>query len=188
MEEVTTFCARYMDGVESKLNRPVLYEEGPIGAKVSRLISANEAHQAHHFVLFNSPSIETLRMNENISEEIICLARGPKYNVASYHGFFVNGYKFETIIVDHLRVTRNSGVASIGEEKKIFYGVVENVLEVYFRTLAPVHLLKCSCYDMKEGSRRVVDEYNFTLVNTTKKSFEDEPFIYPSQAQQVFYS
>ncbi|KAG9447601.1 hypothetical protein H6P81_013729 [Aristolochia fimbriata] len=41
---------------------------------------------------------------------------------------------------------------------------------------------------MKEGSGRVVDEYNFTLVNTTKKSFEDEQFIYPSQAQQVFYS
>ncbi|KAG9450323.1 hypothetical protein H6P81_010288 [Aristolochia fimbriata] len=128
------------------------------------------------------------KLTENILEEIICLARGPKHNVASYHDFFVNGYKFRTIIVDHLRVTQNSGVASIREAKKIFYGVVENVLEVYFGTLAPVHLLKCSWYDMKEGRGRVVDEYNFTLVNTTKKSFEDEPFIYPSQAQQVFYS
>ncbi|KAG9458215.1 hypothetical protein H6P81_002723 [Aristolochia fimbriata] len=32
MEEVTTFCARYVDGMETKLNRPVRYEEGPIGA------------------------------------------------------------------------------------------------------------------------------------------------------------
>ncbi|KAG9450413.1 hypothetical protein H6P81_010378 [Aristolochia fimbriata] len=88
-----------MDGVDSKLNRPIRYEEGPIGAK-----------------------IKALRMNENISLEIICLARGPKHNVASYHGFFVNGYKFETIIVDHLRVTQNSGVASIGKAEENFCG------------------------------------------------------------------
>ncbi|KAG9445027.1 hypothetical protein H6P81_016367 [Aristolochia fimbriata] len=57
MEEVTTFCARYVDGMETKLNRPVRYEEGPIGAGTSFLMTANESYQAHRFILFNNKNV-----------------------------------------------------------------------------------------------------------------------------------
>mgnify|MGYP003581003885 CR=1 FL=1 len=41
---------------------------------------------------------------------------------------------------------------------------------------------------MKKGIGRVIDGVDYTLVNSSNHTYEDEPFIYPSQAQQIFYS
>ncbi|KAG9450357.1 hypothetical protein H6P81_010322 [Aristolochia fimbriata] len=57
MEEVTTFCARYVHGMETKLNRPVRYEEGPIGVGTSFWMTANESYQAHRFIPFNNENV-----------------------------------------------------------------------------------------------------------------------------------
>ncbi|KAG9453345.1 hypothetical protein H6P81_006249 [Aristolochia fimbriata] len=220
MEEVTTFCARYIDGVETKLNRPVCYDEGPIGVAVSYFILAEEAYQVHRFVLFNCEKthpyliehknvlkrqhplwsehqvqqeqhtnfINNERQRAPLGEELISLARGPKHDSYSYKGFFVNGYKFETTNTDKTRVTQNSGIATIGEVDNVYYGILMSIIEVYFGTLPPMLLFKCHWYNTKHGSGSRIDEFDFTMVNTTLQSFEDEPFIYSFQAQQVFYS
>ncbi|KAG9450550.1 hypothetical protein H6P81_010515 [Aristolochia fimbriata] len=193
-----------MDGIESKLNRPLRYE-GPTVAGTSCYISAEEVYQAHRFVLFNiekcyalfckplnmivqSINVNINKANTNGEEDIFFLASGPKPNVITYKGFFMNDYNFEITYVDNLCVTQNSGIATIREAEEIFYGTLEMVLEVTFGNLPPIHLFNCNWYDMKEGSGWLVDDHKFTMVNTTKRCFADKPFIFPSQAQQVFYS
>ncbi|XP_020249742.1 uncharacterized protein LOC109827184 [Asparagus officinalis] len=61
MEEATIFCARYLDDVESKLNRPVRLQEGPLGTGKSKKLSASELHQAYRFILDNMESIHPYR-------------------------------------------------------------------------------------------------------------------------------
>lgn len=123
-----------------------------------------------------------------LPEEIVSLARGPKHNIVSYQGFFINGYKFEINSVDNARVTQNSGIVTVGDYGSTFYGVLKNIIELHFGIMPPIFLFKCIWYDMNEGSGLVVDEFKLITVNTTRFTFEDEPFIFPSQAQQVYYS
>ncbi|MQL95782.1 hypothetical protein Taro_028452 [Colocasia esculenta] len=47
--------------------------------------------------------IDHLRGQMDVPEEIMCLARGPKYGIASYQGFFINGHQFETHYTDRTR-------------------------------------------------------------------------------------
>ena len=66
-EECMTFCARYLDDVDSKLNRPIRNFDGgqasiegtghALGKGVSFLLVELSWGQAHHYVLINSPSI-----------------------------------------------------------------------------------------------------------------------------------
>ncbi|MQL74493.1 hypothetical protein Taro_006860 [Colocasia esculenta] len=123
-----------------------------------------------------------------LPEEVTCLARGPKHDVVSYQAFFTNGYKFETKSMDISRVTQNSGVVTIGDHENIFYGVLQNIIEFQFGTMPPIVLFKCKWYDMNVGVGLLVDEFKLTSANTTRSTFEDEPFIFPSQVQQVYYS
>lgn len=62
------------------------------------------------------------------------------------------------------------------------------IYEVQFPNSDPYYLFKCLWYDTEEGVGLSRDYLNFTILDTTKMAFEDEPFIYPKQAIQVFYS
>ncbi|KAG9458168.1 hypothetical protein H6P81_002676 [Aristolochia fimbriata] len=186
MEEVTTFCARYVDGMETKLNRPVRYEEGPIGAGTSFLMTANESYQAHRFILFNNDNVmpyidehktalkrqhpqwsesrlqleqhnvfvqwfrehvNRLRERKRLTNEIISLSRGPQHCAMSYSGYFVKGNKFDIKLIDNSRATQNSGVAAIGEEDEIFYGLLESVQAITYGCEDPIYLFKCHLYN-----------------------------------------
>lgn len=59
MEEVTNFCENYLEGIETKIIRPIRYEEGPIGAGSYVSLSQEEIHQAHHFILLNTTEIQS---------------------------------------------------------------------------------------------------------------------------------
>ncbi|XP_020257468.1 uncharacterized protein LOC109833993 [Asparagus officinalis] len=56
IEEATIFCARYLDDVESKLNRPIRLQEGPLGTRKSKKLSASKLYQAYRFILKLSAS------------------------------------------------------------------------------------------------------------------------------------
>ena len=105
----------------------------------------------------------------------------------SYNGFYINEYKFETKSIEETRVTQNSGIATVGDHGHIWYGILLDIIELQFIKGDPIHVFKCLWYDMSSKGLSV-DDYNFMSVNTTKTSFEDEPFILTTQAQQVYYS
>ena len=65
-EECLTFCARYLDDVETKLNRPVRNYEGAHGQpipKKGKLVTLDEIslQQAHRYVLANCSTISSYR-------------------------------------------------------------------------------------------------------------------------------
>jgi len=74
-EEVLTFCSQYMEGVETRINRPSrvddygdteLSELSTLFPPIGRVVSASstfqmstmEKTQAHRYVLFNCPHVE----------------------------------------------------------------------------------------------------------------------------------
>lgn len=63
MEECMNFCAKYLDDVETKSNRPVRNYDGDdamgraAGEETRYYLSGNEWIQAHRYVLFNTSSV-----------------------------------------------------------------------------------------------------------------------------------
>lgn len=72
-----------------------------------------------------------------------------------------------------------------------FYGVLTDIIELYYSKQFRFVLFKCDWVDNKRGLIER-DAYGFTLVNFkhllyTRQQLSDEPFILATQAQQVFY-
>lgn len=70
VEECMTFCSRYLDDVESKLNRPVRNDDGgdagqvggrPLGKQERFSLNLLQKTQAHRYILFNTESITPYR-------------------------------------------------------------------------------------------------------------------------------
>ena len=130
-----------------------------------------------------------MRKHNEVLEQLRSLARGPCPGILAYQGFFHNGYKYETKSLEESRTTQNNGVVTIGDvDGNVWYGVLIEIIEVSFMMQSPIYLFKCKWYDMTPNKGLVIDEFNFTSVNTTRQSYEDEPFILPTQVQQVYYS
>lgn len=62
LEEVTTFCSRYLEGsVETKLNRPLQIPDGPIDKGASKRMVAAEIFAIHRFILLSIDRLEPYR-------------------------------------------------------------------------------------------------------------------------------
>jgi hypothetical protein len=97
--------------------------------------------------------------------------------------------------------TYNSGVASVfhvpiedARDVAVNYvGIVKDILKLNYRSVhTPVILLRCEWvrgHDNRGNSTYIRDEAGFLFVNFQHKMPKlAEPFIFPSQATQVFYS
>lgn len=60
-EESMTFCSRYLNNVETKLNRPDRNIDGYNGTPTQTTMSEIKLCQAHRYVLFNLDIIEEYR-------------------------------------------------------------------------------------------------------------------------------
>lgn len=129
-----------------------------------------------------------------VNEQLKVLAFGPLNKVKSYHGYFVNGYKFHTVTHCDGRVTQNSGVCVKGacydEHESDYYGLLEEILEVEYHDASErcvVVMFKCHWFDPVRGVR-VNHKHNMVDVKQKSKGCIDDPFIIASQAQQVYYT
>lgn len=134
----------------------------------------------------------------NMSDTVKWLACWPKPFVVSYTGFIINGIRFHTEAAE--KSTQNSGVsveadtmcrASARDTNQIldrvsYYGVIRDIVLLDYRKFK-VPLFDCYWANIGSG---VKFEDGFTLVNLHKGAhqFERDPFIFASQATQVFYS
>ncbi|XP_058095142.1 uncharacterized protein LOC131240732 [Magnolia sinica] len=155
-----------------------------------------------------SDHVEQLRYakNEQVSEDLRWLARGP--NMARrYEGFIVNGFRFHTKDREKKRKTQHSGVvvtaktssfASVNDKNPIagdvtYYAVLTDIIELEYCGDRKVILFKCDWVDVLSQGRGVKkDKFGFTLVNLkrlchTGQQLFDEPFVFASQVEQVFY-
>ena len=139
-----------------------------------------------------------------LSSEILSLALGPLEDALSFKSYIIRGFRFRTKEVDSRRKTQNSGVILKAEQKSYasrkdsnplsgdvtFYGQLTDIIEIQYFNGQKFVLFKCNWIENRLGKR--VDEFNFTLVNFNHLLYKDnrssdEPFIFASEAEQVWY-
>ncbi|XP_077237173.1 uncharacterized protein LOC143878834 [Tasmannia lanceolata] len=147
--------------------------------------------------------VETLHesRSEQISEKLRWLSGRPNCIVRSYKGYVINGIRFHTKDREQQRKTQNSGVVVTARTSSFanardmnpdvnditYHGVLKDVIELdYFGQLKAV-LFKCDRFDATPGRGVKIDEFGFRVVNMARRSYEDEPFIFAAQVEQVFY-
>nr|GEZ11580.1 hypothetical protein [Tanacetum cinerariifolium] len=97
--------------------------------------------------------------------ELFSLACGPESNANSYAACVVNSVKFLVHDRDIHRTTHNSGVATPGPNGEMFYGQLEEILELTY-------------ISNRKGINHIL---------TDKDSYRDEQYILATHARQVFY-
>ncbi|KAK3009090.1 hypothetical protein RJ639_015065, partial [Escallonia herrerae] len=142
--------------------------------------------------------------DEALSEEAISLAMGPLKKAERYTGYVINGFKYHTKARESNRATQHSGVmvkantdsyASARDMNPIagdvnYYGVLTDIIVLHYSKKFRFVLFKCDWVDNGIG---LVDRdgLGFTLVNFNhlahSQNISDEPYIFASQAEQVFY-
>lgn len=136
--------------------------------------------------------------SSNMSDTVKWIALRPKAHMVSYTGFIINGNRFH--VDDVKRTTQNSGVhveadtmcrASARDTSQMmdrvsYYGVLRDIILLDYNQFK-VPLFDCFWVNIGNG---IKVEEGFTLVNLYQGQQQGnrEPFIFASQAKQVFYS
>ena len=125
-----------------------------------------------------------------LSSEIIDLVKGPQKTISRMSGCTINGHRFHTKVRERRRKSQNSGVLVQGDHQGEiidFYGVLIDIIELYYIGRNRVLIFKCDWWDVGNKRRINVDEFGFVSVNVNKTWYKDQPIVLASQAQQVFY-
>ncbi|KAL6185090.1 hypothetical protein ACLB2K_041225 [Fragaria x ananassa] len=133
-----------------------------------------------------------------MSDIVKWIACRPKADVISHTGFIINGNQFQTKAIE--TTTQNSGVfveadticrASAKDnlqkmDRVSYYGVIRDIILLDYRKFK---ICLFDCYWANIGTGVKVED-GFTLVNLHKgqHQFDRDPFIFASQAKQMFYS
>ncbi|KAK5811971.1 hypothetical protein PVK06_027364 [Gossypium arboreum] len=201
-EECMTFCSRYLEDVETRLNRPsrnarlndpslaetYLFQSygEPIGKVEIAELDDRSWIQAHRYVLFHHDALEQL---------------------CKYSGFIMNGFRFHTKYRERLRRTQNCGVvvnslitsyASARDTNPVggnveYYGLLTDIIELDYYGKWKVVLFRCDWADANTARGIKKDQFGFTMVNFSRLIYTgehliDEPYVFSSQVKQVFYS
>lgn len=168
----------------------------------NRRISAYALMQEHNrdFVEWFQAQVKLeVRQNKSVSDTIMWLSRGAQPLVYTYEGYDINGFSFSTCRQDEKSVQQNSGVVVVAssteyssakdtrpiDAKQSYYGVIQEIWELDYVDFT-IPLFRCTWADNRRGQKR--DElFGFTLVDSSRYTDSEEPFILASQAKQIFY-
>ncbi|XP_070051829.1 uncharacterized protein [Nicotiana tomentosiformis] len=129
--------------------------------------------------------------NSHVSCGLYSLARGPFDGIQRFKGYEINGFRFHTKQLEGNRVRQNSGVLVRGVtngQNTNYYGVITEIIELQYFEGKRIVLFQCDWWDVDHIGKGVkIDKYDFVSVNTNRKLATNEPFVLPSQAEQVFY-
>ncbi|KAF7835308.1 hypothetical protein G2W53_010167 [Senna tora] len=138
---------------------------------------------------------ETRAMNDDISDFVKGLSRGPNTVAKKFSGYVINGYRFHTRMRDGRCKTQNSGVtveaitrsfASSKDERPrkdslTYYGAITDIIELNYYELYKYVLFKCDWFEVKE------DNYGMKFVHFDKRCYQEDPFVLATQVHQCFY-
>ncbi|KAG8481368.1 hypothetical protein CXB51_026128 [Gossypium anomalum] len=195
-EERMTFCSRYLEDVETRLNRP------------SRNVGLNDPNLAetYSFQSYGEP-IGKVWSGNVVNDEVKWLSQGPNRVVKRYSGFIMNGFRFHTKYRERLRRTQNCGVvvnslitsyASARDSNPVegnveYYGLLTDIIELDNYGKWKVVLFRCDWADANTARGIKNDQFGFTMVNFSRlihtgEHLIDEPYVFSSQVKQVFSS
>ena len=126
------------------------------------------------------------------NDEFRSLALGLDNRICMYTGCMANGYRFHTEDRERERKTQNSGIVVKGEHGNNvidFYGVLKEIIEVrcWFGKKNIV-LFKCDWWKLDDTAGMQIDkDWGITSVNSSRRWYEDQPYVLPQHVEQVFY-
>lgn len=122
------------------------------------------------------------------------IAWGPSRVVNSFHGYFINGFRFHIYLYSEGKKTENSGVCVKGgtsnDGSTDYYGILQEIIEVELPFAPPqkVVMFKCDWYDpIKNRGVKIHPNYNLIDINHKRRYSNYDPFILANQASQVYY-
>lgn len=105
-------------------------------------------------------------------------------------GYIINGFKFQTVDRERFRKTQNSGIMLELADGEKYYGKLKEIYELDYFGQYKVVMFQCDWVDIHKGIKSYPDGsvcVNFDKRMHTGKKLSDDPFIFSSQAKQVFY-
>ncbi|CAN0898937.1 hypothetical protein LINGRAHAP2_LOCUS19989 [Linum grandiflorum] len=137
-------------------------------------------------------------MNDSRANETVkWLARGPNTVARRFTGYITKGIRFRTKDREASGKSQNSGVVVISETSTSvndieYYGRINDIIELNYFDRLKIVMFKCDWVDVEKGKGVKKDKFGHTLVNFTKLihtggNVVDEPFVFASQVEQVFY-
>ena len=117
------------------------------------------------------------------------LACGLNPIAKSIKSFVINGYKFHTVHRERYRKTQNSEVM-VEADGLACYGRLTNIYELDYYGAYKVVVFRCDWVDMNRGLKTFRNGHayvNFSKLIHTGRYLHDDPFVFSSQAKQVFY-
>ncbi|XP_057785662.1 uncharacterized protein LOC131003203 isoform X1 [Salvia miltiorrhiza] len=121
------------------------------------------------------------------------LSLGPLQRMTCYQGFYVNGFKFQTVEYGSRNKTDNSGIcvkgSVLGGVQQDYYGRLLEVVILEYPGLPTkkTTLFKCQWFDPSPTWTFVDREFKLVSINQTHLYNKYEPFVLASKAIQVYY-
>ncbi|XP_057247506.1 uncharacterized protein LOC130589894 [Beta vulgaris subsp. vulgaris] len=204
--ETITFCSRYLESVETMFTRPKRNDDGAphinnylynscgrvVGKRENVCLDDKSLKQAHRYVLLHSDEMKPVHNLDDSTQEgklRKALAGGLSNRGERIKSFVINGYKFDTVDRERFRKTQNSGVM-VEADGQVYYGKLKDIFELDYFGSFKVVMFRCDWVDIRRGcktypSGRVT--VNFSKLMHTGRNLPDDPFVFSSQAKQVFY-
>ncbi|XP_028095951.1 uncharacterized protein LOC114295858 [Camellia sinensis] len=206
VEECMTFCSRYLDNVESKLNRPIRNYDVSDNPGI---LLGHALGKGKGFALDDTSWVQAHREHRDFIKR--SHRRLKDFDVDRHHNDefprWFNSHVEELLAIENVVLSDEIKTLALGPSKKAtrFSGYIINGTRYHTRSRewrrktqnsgVMVKAKTCSyasTRDMNPVEGLKQDGFGFTLVNFnhllyTKKQNSDEPFILASQAQQVFY-
>lgn len=123
------------------------------------------------------------------TDELWSLAHGPGALINTYSGCISNGVRFHTNERDNRHRSQNSGLVVEGDHDNHainFYGHLTKVWEMTYLFRHRVILFQCEWFNTGTDRTLRIDPHS-TSVDIRSRWYKDDPFVLPSQVQQVFY-
>ena len=127
------------------------------------------------------------------SPELFSLAYEPSSRAFTYPACIVNGVKFLVHERDKLHTTQCSGVSTPDPDGEMYYGQLEEILELTYLGDRKVVLFRVLWFDTHNPnnptarSRRSYIERGIRHILTDKDAYRNQQYILSTQATQVFY-
>ncbi|GKC19334.1 Myc-type, basic helix-loop-helix domain-containing protein [Tanacetum coccineum] len=136
--------------------------------------------------------IHEKKVTDGCNEELFSLACGPT-SACTYPSCIVNGVKFVVHERDILHTTQSSGVSTPGLDGEMYYGQLEEILELTYIGPRKVVLFRCKWFDTinpknhTTRNRRSYIDQGIHHILTDREFHQNNQYILATQATQVFY-